>query len=95
MLLHMDRRTCSRRWCKACTLGPLSDVVKVRQGPIDFYFCSVDCATFWHAYRYDARLGPLFKMSATDSNRLSKQKLDARLPGPRDTVARRSDVPNV
>lgn len=63
-LLHTTRAPERRpRFCKTCVAGPLKQPIKVRQGPVDFYFCSVKCAEFWHEHRYDARLGPLFKLS--------------------------------
>ena len=63
---HTQRKEI-QRWCKACCKGPArsKDFCKVRQGPVDFYFCSERCARFFVQYRYDPVWGPRFKRTAS------------------------------
>ena len=77
-----------QRWCKVCCKGPARgrDYVKVRQGPMDFWFCSEACAFFWGQKRYDPKYAKYFKMTATE--RLSGQcKTDEALPSSSNSVA--------
>jgi ribosomal protein L24E len=64
------------RWCKSCCKGPAhsKDFCKVKQGPVDFWFCSERCVQFWVAHRYDPKFAKWLKMPATD--RLSSLNSD-------------------
>ena len=73
------------RWCKTCCKGPARSkaMYKIRQGPVDFWFCSTHCAEHWAQHRYNPKYAKLFKISATD--RLSSidcDKHEKDLPSP-------------
>lgn len=66
------------RWCKTCCRGPMrsKDTVKYRQGPVDFHFCKIECATFFLQHRYEPGLRRWFKRSATERHLSSEVSND-------------------
>lgn len=74
-----------KRWCKTCCKGPVraKDMYKIRQGPVDFWFCSTRCAEFWSEHRYNPKYAKRLKMSATDRlSRLECDRHEEGLPSP-------------
>ena len=47
-------------WC-VCT-GPKRNFYKLRDGPVDWYFCEMAHAELWLHYRYDKRTHDLCRM---------------------------------
>ena len=55
-----------RQWCRFCALHDESVRFKLRDGPVDWFFCDVAHAEYWLEYRHKPETYHLLRMPPLD-----------------------------